>query len=276
MANCNPGFMKLFDELLVNVADNRQKYKNTTQVKVNIDRETGEISVWNNGRPVQVYYEEELKIWSPELIFGRLRTGSNYDDAKRTEAGTTTGEVGGTNGIGAKATNIFALLFKIEICDAEHGVLYTQTWRKNMFKVEAPKIEKIPTTRKSYTKITYIPDLEKFGMSLPLDLTHYQLMRTRVWDLAGTCHLGVVSTSSDPLGPPDGMGKRRKRKKRKVRKVKRKKRKVRRKVGKRRKRKKRKVRKVKRKKRKVRRKVGKKRNSEPHWGIRGERVVQRL
>lgn len=52
-----PGLYKIFDEILVNAADNKQRDKTMDAVKVTVDREKGEISVWNNGRgiPIEIH-----------------------------------------------------------------------------------------------------------------------------------------------------------------------------------------------------------------------------
>lgn len=52
-----PGLYKIFDEILVNAADNKQRDKNMDTMKVTIDREKGEISVYNNGRgiPIEIH-----------------------------------------------------------------------------------------------------------------------------------------------------------------------------------------------------------------------------
>lgn len=52
-----PGLYKIFDEILVNAADNKQRDKKMNTIDVNIDREKGEISVLNNGRgiPIEVH-----------------------------------------------------------------------------------------------------------------------------------------------------------------------------------------------------------------------------
>lgn len=49
-----PGLYKIFDEVLVNAADNKQNDKNMDEIKVTVDRESGEISVWNNGRGIPI------------------------------------------------------------------------------------------------------------------------------------------------------------------------------------------------------------------------------
>ena len=53
-----PGLYKIFDEILVNAADNKVRDKNMDVIKVTLDREKGEISVWNNGRGIPIEIHE--------------------------------------------------------------------------------------------------------------------------------------------------------------------------------------------------------------------------
>ena len=53
-----PGLYKIFDEILVNAADNKQRDKNMNEIRIIIDREKGEISVWNNGRGIPIEIHE--------------------------------------------------------------------------------------------------------------------------------------------------------------------------------------------------------------------------
>ena len=75
-----PGLYKIFDEILVNAADNKQRDKNMNELRVEVSREDGVISVKNNGRGISVEMHEKEGIWIPEMIFGHLLTSSNYDD----------------------------------------------------------------------------------------------------------------------------------------------------------------------------------------------------
>ena len=52
-----PGLYKIFDEILVNAADNKQRDKTMDEIRVTIDREKGQISVRNNGRgiPIEIH-----------------------------------------------------------------------------------------------------------------------------------------------------------------------------------------------------------------------------
>jgi DNA topoisomerase-2 len=52
-----PGLYKIFDEILVNAADNKQRDPGMKQIKVVVDREKGEISVENDGAgiPIEIH-----------------------------------------------------------------------------------------------------------------------------------------------------------------------------------------------------------------------------
>lgn len=45
-----PGLYKIFDEILVNAADNYQRDKSMSKIEVTIDAENNSITVWNNGQ----------------------------------------------------------------------------------------------------------------------------------------------------------------------------------------------------------------------------------
>lgn len=52
-----PGLYKIFDEILVNAADNFQRDNKMSKIDVNIDEDTGMITVLNDGKsiPVQIH-----------------------------------------------------------------------------------------------------------------------------------------------------------------------------------------------------------------------------
>ncbi len=76
----------------------------TLIILVNIDSINNTITVWNNGKGIPIEIHKEHNIYVPELIFGHLLTGSNYDDDQKKVTG-------GRNGYGAKLANIFSLMF---------------------------------------------------------------------------------------------------------------------------------------------------------------------
>ncbi|EXJ57517.1 DNA topoisomerase II [Cladophialophora yegresii CBS 114405] len=172
-----PGVFKIFDEILVNAADNKQNDKNMNEIRVTIDREKGEISVWNNGRGIPIEIHSKEKIYIPEMIFGHLLTGSNYDDNEQKITG-------GRNGYGAKLANIFSTEFTVETSDSRQKKKYKQTWTKNMSEMGKAKIT--DAKGEDYTKVTFFPDFAKFGMTA-MDDDLEALFKRRVYDLAGTC-----------------------------------------------------------------------------------------
>jgi DNA topoisomerase-2 len=161
-----PGLFKIFDEILVNGIDHSVRLKAMKQtddnvqlmkvIKVTVNPEEGVIEITNDGDGIEIIVHPEHKIYIPELIFGNLLTSTNYDDSVERI-------VGGTNGIGSKACNIFSKFFEVETVDRVRKLLYTQKFENNMTVVNAPVITKY--TRKAYTTIRFKPDFEKFKIS---------------------------------------------------------------------------------------------------------------
>merc|ERR1719382_1722980 len=171
-----PGLYKIFDEILVNSADNFQRDpENMTLIKVCINEEEGWVSVENNGQGLPVEMHKEHNMYVPEMVFGHLLTSDNYDDDEK----KTTG---GRNGYGAKLTNIFSKRFEIECADQARGKKYHQRWDDNMKIKGKPSIT--PHKGQSHTKVTFWPDLARFGMK-KLDKDIANLMARRALDVAG-------------------------------------------------------------------------------------------
>jgi len=121
---------------------------------------------------------KEHNIYIPELIFGHLLTGSNFDDDEK----KTTG---GRNGYGAKLANIFSTSFTVECCDMTEGLRFEMTWEDNMGTKGKPKVKPTRSSDKGdYVKITFKPDLSKFKMD-SLDSDTVSLLSKRAYDIAG-------------------------------------------------------------------------------------------
>ncbi|KAK9459889.1 DNA topoisomerase [Lipomyces oligophaga] len=172
-----PGIYKIFDEILVNAADNKIRDPNMDSLKVKIDKEANQITIYNNGKGIPIEMHSKEQMYIPELIFGNLLTSSNYDDDEKKVTG-------GRNGYGAKLCNIFSTSFTIETADRESKQAYKQIWSDNMSKVSKPKITK-NSKGDQYTRIIFNPDLRLFGMS-ELDDDLIGIMMRRVYDLAGS------------------------------------------------------------------------------------------
>ncbi len=90
-----------------------------------MNQEEGYVSVFNNGKGIPVEMHKEYNIYVPELIFGHLLTGSNYNDDEKKV-------VGGRNGYGAKLANIFSKKFIVECADSARGKKFKMVWKNNM------------------------------------------------------------------------------------------------------------------------------------------------
>ncbi|RPD70799.1 type II DNA topoisomerase [Lentinus tigrinus ALCF2SS1-7] len=172
-----PGFFKIVDEILVNAADNKINDPSMDTIKVTIDVENNTISVYNNGKGIPIEMHSKEKIYIPELIFGHLLSSSNYDDDEKKLTG-------GRNGYGAKLANIYSTEFTIDTADKASGQKYVQTWTDNMSKMGKAKILK-NGRGEEYTRVTFKPDLKRFGMD-SIDEDTVSLLKKRVHDLAGT------------------------------------------------------------------------------------------
>ena len=172
----SPALLKIFDEILVNAIDRNSMHpKNVTSISVDIDKESGAVTIENNGPlgGIGVRMHEKEGLWNPELTFGHLLTSTNYDDSKKRV-------VGGRNGYGAKLTNIYSSDFSIVIKDHENKQTYTQKWSKNMTVCEPPKIKKHSGATSSVS-VTFVPDWRRFGLS-KMENAIYKIFQKRVWD----------------------------------------------------------------------------------------------
>ncbi|KAK2587990.1 hypothetical protein KPH14_004067 [Odynerus spinipes] len=171
-----PGLYKIFDEILVNAADNKQRDPKMDMIKIDIDSENNTISVWNNGKGIPVVIHKEENMYVPTMIFGHLLTSSNYDDAEEKVTG-------GRNGYGAKLCNIFSHRFTVETASKEYKKCLKQTWGDNMGKASEPRIKEFHG--EDFTKVTFSPDLSKFKMD-SLDDDIVALMSRRAFDVAAS------------------------------------------------------------------------------------------
>lgn len=176
-----PGLYKIFDEIVVNAADNKQRDPNMDKLDITVNAEENLISVKNNGNGIPIVMHKEHGIYIPTMIFGQLLTGSNFDD---NEDKTT----GGRNGYGAKLANVFSTEFIVECVDTEHELYFHQVFRDNMSIAENPTVKKLNAVQKKagdYVKITFSPDLPRFKMTR-LDEDTVGLLAKRAYDMAGS------------------------------------------------------------------------------------------
>ena len=180
-----PGLYKLFDEAIVNCRDHSVRIKqamadckpNTlpmSYIHIEIDKETGVITMTNDGNGIDIAKHPTYDIWIPEMIFGHLRTGTNYDKSEKKI-------VGGKNGFGSKLIFIWSTFGSIETVDHTRRLKYTQQFKNNLDEICPPVVKKF--TGKPYTKISFCPDynrLQKNGLTED----EIALFKKRVYDIA--------------------------------------------------------------------------------------------
>jgi len=180
-----PGLFKLFDEGIVNCRDHVVRMQTKVDAKVEnsvpvsyIDvsiQEDGTIIMINDGNGIDVVQHPEYKTWVPELIFGHLRTSTNYNKEEKKI-------VGGKNGFGFKLVLIWSTYGMIETVDHIRGLKYTQEFRDNLDTICPPKITKATKT-KPYTKVVFKPDYTRLGLAgLTPDMI--SLLKKRVYDIS--------------------------------------------------------------------------------------------
>jgi len=200
-----PALYKLFDEAIINCRDHSvrmeqlisshsssqhigggetkeedEKIYPVTNIEVEV-KEDGTIVMMNDGNGIDIIKHPEHDIWIPEMIFGHLRTSTNYDKNEKKI-------VGGVNGLGIKLIFIWSVFGEIETVDHIRKLKYTQTFENNLEIKSTPKIVSCKT--KPYTKITFNPDYERLGLSgLTPDMI--SLFHKRVYDITAVTKKNV-------------------------------------------------------------------------------------
>jgi len=185
-----PGVYKLFDEAAVNARDHyvRQRdkiqaggdHRPVTKIDFQVDQD-GRITVRNDGDGIDVTPHPVHGMYIPEMIFGHLRTSSNYSK-KQTRTG------GGRNGLGFKLALIWSKEGVVETVDATRGLKYIQHFDDNLTKIGKPKITKCKSS--PYTKVSFLPDFERLGID-GLGSGMLALMERRVHDIAAVTPTSV-------------------------------------------------------------------------------------
>ena len=194
-----PGLFKLFDEGIVNCRDHVVRMKSrieadpTNAVAVShIDisvNDDGSITMVNDGNGIDVVQQDG--VWVPELVFGHLRTSTNYNkDEKKI--------VGGKNGFGFKLVLIWSTYGRVETVDHIRGFKYVQEFNNNLDEICKPTITKCKT--KPYTKITFKPDYKRLGLDGP-SVDFVSLLKKRVYDISAITDKTIKVKYNDKLVP---------------------------------------------------------------------------
>ena len=201
-----PGLYKLFDEGIVNCRDHvirmnqlinetsetNKKNKVYPVTKIDVSISDDIISLYNDGNGIDVSIHPEYNIWIPELIFGHLRTSTNYDKNEKKI-------VGGKNGFGFKLVLIWSTWGQIETIDSKTGQKYIQTFKNNLDIIEEPIISK--TKEKPYTCVRFKPDFKRLGIE-GLNDDFKDLMMRRIYDIAAVTNKSInVTFNNNKLNP---------------------------------------------------------------------------
>jgi DNA topoisomerase-2 len=176
-----PAFIKCFDEILTNASDHatrKDENSNVTEIRV-YTPEPNRIIVKNDGEGIPVMHHKDADMLLPEMIFGLLLSGENYnDDDTRYGAGR--------NGFGAKLTNMFSSSFKVTTCDGKKK--YEGVWKDRMSVLETSKVTKVTNKNERGTIIDFTIDPKLFGVNDNiLNEAHIALIKRRLIDVAVYC-----------------------------------------------------------------------------------------
>ena len=153
-----PGLYKLFDEGIVNCRDHVLRMIHSpllqkqfvSYINTHVAQD-GLITLSNDGNGIDIAKHPEYDIWIPEMIFGHLRTSTNYDKTEKRI-------VGGKNGFGFKLVLIWSSYGRIETVDHIRGLKYVQEFRNNLDIIDPPVITAVPKNSKPYTRVSFRPD----------------------------------------------------------------------------------------------------------------------
>ncbi len=179
-----PALLKSIDEICVNATDHYMgcranvTTKRVTKIHTGFDRETGTITVENDGPGIPITRNERASakagrdVYTPEVAMSWVFAGTNLNKA-------ATNVKGGTNGIGAKFATACSVELNVETvsADGRKAQYYLQQFRDRL-RVRRPAIiidvsgasaeaKKIPAERrKPHTRIWFTPAYAELGYKL--------------------------------------------------------------------------------------------------------------
>lgn len=168
-----PAAYRAVEEIIGNALDEfthiNQRVKH---LKIDASPATGKFTISDNGRGVPIDKHETGK-HTPEVVFGSMRSGRNFDDTNRTAG------VIGVNGVGSSCVNFCSSEFEVTV--HRDGKRYYQKFVDGASKVSTPKIV-AATGDKTGTEISFQLDPDVFKhIELP-----EELFRNRAIEIAMT------------------------------------------------------------------------------------------
>lgn len=173
-------FETMFDEILVNAADQQKKDTQLKNIRVWITPKS--VTVENDGQGIPLNKKINVRstgeqLWSPTMLFGRCRSGENFEDDR---------DAGGMNGMGTKVTNSHCKVFTVTTQHPKSKNFFEQTWTDGMRHESDPVIRKMTTKDPTYgfVRVYFEPDFEELGIK-KIEKDVIDLFKTRVYDVAG-------------------------------------------------------------------------------------------
>lgn len=171
-----PGLVKIINEIIDNSIDAGIKSEFVHGNEISIDIGKLKVRVEDNGYGIPIIKanpaDTESDIYLPEIAWGRARAGSNFDnDDERTHSGM--------NGIGSYATLVYSKEFIGETDDGKNRLRLVFTENGHPQKIS----RRLSQTKKQGTTVTFIPDLDRFGLS-EIDELHSSLIFQRILNLS--------------------------------------------------------------------------------------------
>ena len=187
-----PGLYKCFDEGVVNCRDHQIRMAGkiesgvegaipVTLIDIDVNKESGMITLLNNGDGIDVAKHPIHGMYIPEMIFGHLMSSTNYNKSEKKI-------VGGKNGFGFKLVLIFSKIGRVETVDHRRGLKYVQEFSDNLSVIGKPKITKCSSL--PYTKVSFVLDFARFGVTGITD-DIFNILKKRSYDIAAVTDKSV-------------------------------------------------------------------------------------
>lgn len=176
--NTPEAVIQTFKEPFSNMADSiiKSRNKGFEVPEMEVDIGPNVIRMRNGGMGIPLDIHKVSGLWTPDLIFGHLRTGSNFQTSEKAEDRYGAGR----HGEGVKLVNVFSKSFSVEIGDKVRKRRYYQLWTDNMGETEGPQVYgPLPDGTQNgddyegenYVEVTYELDLARFKMKKYDELT---------------------------------------------------------------------------------------------------------
>jgi DNA topoisomerase-2 len=185
------GVERLYLEILSNAGDNVESSRaaGVDPGPIHIHMDEKWITIRNHGLTIPVAESPDNPgCLIPDIIFGKLRSSSNYDPSI-IRMGV------GKNGFGAKLTNVFSKMFHVRIGDTIYKKLYEGSWKDNMKTGPSVKLSDFKE-KQGFVEIAWYLDFEQFKME-KYEADAFALFARYAAEFSLTCRVPIVFNGID-------------------------------------------------------------------------------